>query len=254
MTAEGEVQRRRGKRRLIWPLLLTCVLAASAASIARAASMPSLPVREASADAAQQSAGAVLPVVAPSAAASARPFGPQIEVILPPPPPPPPAASGGTKKTPQQRIAAAAAAGVTTTAQWCEGKYGATASASSLDGLLAAANAERARFGLGALSWSSSLASLAQQWSDTMAAGYDPANPKASFYHDMVPNPGGQNLIYSGSVPAMSQSTAMAKAHAGWMASPGHCTNILRSSFSTMGAATAQTSDGVVWYTTVNFQ
>ena len=251
---EGQATRRRGKRRLIWPLLLTCVLAASATSIVRAATSPAVPVRGAIADAPHGSAGGVSPVAAAPALAPGGPFGPQIEVILPPPPPPPPAARGGAKKTPQQRIEAAAAAGVTTAAQWCEGKYGATASASSLDGLLAAANAERARFGLGALAWSSSLASSAQSWSDSMAGAYDPANPGSSFTHGQVPSPGGQNIALYGSSPPGAQSSALARAHSGWMASPGHCANILRSSFSAMGAATTQTTDGVVWYTTVNFQ
>ena len=245
----------RHKRRFIWPIALAAVLSLASWTIAQAATLPPLPIDNSAAgtlvaDAPQAPVDAPMPSAAPLA------FGPQLEVILPPPPPPPPpAAKSSSRKSPQQRVAAAAAAGVTSTAQWCDGKYGSTASASSLDGLLSAANAERARFGQGALSWSSSLAGSAQDWSNAMAAVYDPGNPAAALSHGMLPSPGGQNVAAAWTSGAsMSQSSAISRAHSGWMASPGHCTNILRASFTTMGAGTAQSADGKAWYSTVDFQ
>lgn len=241
-------------KRLAWPLALVAVLAASSLTIAQAATLPPLTVSDYSAagqatDAAQAPVGAAVPTTGPLASAAPEPFGPQLEVILPPPPPPP--AAGG-KSSVQQRKAAAAAL---TTAQYCDGKYGATSSATSIDGLLAAANAERANFGLGALSWSGGLAQSAQDWSSAMAGTSDPANPGTALSHGMVPSPGGQNVAAAWtSAPSMSQASALATAHSGWMRSPGHCANILRASFTTMGAGTAQSADGKAWYTTVNFQ
>lgn len=253
------------KRRLVWPALLSVVLLGSALSIAEAAALPPLPAQELRADAqglpATAAAGPVAPVAAslptpvPDTASVATGFGPQLEVILPPPPPPPPAA-GGQKSAAQRKADAAAAAGSgMTTTQYCDAKYGATSSASSLEGLLSAANAERAVFGLAPLSWSSSLAVSAQDWSLQMAAASNPGSPGQALSHGLVPSPGGQNVAAAWtSGGGMAQSTAIARAHSGWMASPGHCKNILRSSFSTMGAGTAVSADGNAAYTTVNFQ
>lgn len=253
-----ELQRRRRKRRLIWPFVLASVLAASSWTLAQAATLPPLPVATYDADAlvteaAQAPIDAALPTAGPLASAKPAPFGPQLEVILPPPPPPP-APGKGTATERRAAAAAAAGSGLTTT-EYCDAKYGATSSASSLDGLLAAANAERAAFGLSALTWSSSLAASAQDWSGAMAAAYDPGNPGAALSHGMLPSPGGQNVAAawtSGS--ELAGSTAISKAHSGWMASPGHCKNILLASFTTMGAGTAQSSDLKAWYTTVDFQ
>lgn len=253
---ERDRDSRRRRRRVIWPLLLTAVLAGSAWSLAQAATLPPLSVVDYHAagvvtDAAQAQIDAVVPTTGPLASAKPAPFGPQLEVILPPPPPPPPAASGKKSST-QQRKAAAAAL---TTTQYCDAQYGATSSASSLEGLLSAANAERAVFGLAALSWNSPLAGTAQDWSNQMSTAYNAASPGAALSHGMVPSPGGQNVAAAWTTGAgMAQATAIANAHSGWMTSPGHCTNILRASFTTMGAGTAQSADGKAWYTTVNFQ
>jgi uncharacterized protein YkwD len=253
--AAAAPERRRRKRRLIWPLLLASALAAASWAIAQAATLPPLPLADAAAhglvtDAAQSPIAAVVPTAGPLASAKLAPFGPQIEVILPPPPPPP-ASSGKRSSISDRKVAAAAL----TTTQYCDGKYGATASASTLEGLLTAANAERASFGLGALSWSGALAQLAQDWSNAMASVSDPGNPGAALSHDMVPSPGGQNVAAAWTTaPSMAGASAIATAHSGWMASPGHCKNILRSSFTTMGAGTAQSADGKAWYTTVDFQ
>lgn len=253
-----EPERRRRKRRLIWPLLLASALAAASWTIAQAATLPPLPLADAAAhglvtDAAQAPVEAVMPTAGPLASAKPAPFGPQIEVILPPPPPPP--ASSGKKNSPQQKKAAAAAL---TTTQYCDGKYGAKSSVSSVEGLLTAANAERANFGLAPLSWNGDLASSAQHWSNAMAAGYTAAAPTAGFKHGEAPTPGGQNLAYYWASSPPTLAAAMWAAHSdpkwGWMVSSDHCKNILRSSFTSMGAATTQTSDGLAWFTTVDFQ
>ena len=250
--SDVEADTRLHKRRFAWPLALATVLAVASWTIVHAATVPPAPSADPAArawvtDAAQPAIGAPWPTAGPLDSAPTAPFGPQLDVVLPPPPPP----SGGKSST-QQRLGAAA---TLTAAQYCDGKYGATSSASSVTGLLNAANAERANFGLSALSWSGSLAQSAQDWSNAMAGASDPANPGAALSHGMVPSPGGQNVAAAWtSAPSMSQSTAIAKAHSGWMASTGHCTNILRASFTTMGAGTAQSADGKAWYTTVDFQ
>jgi uncharacterized protein YkwD len=249
-------ERRRRKRRLFWPLLLASALAAASWTIAQAATVPPLPLADAAAhglvtDAAQSPIAAVVPTVGPLASAKPAPFGPQIEVILPPPTPPPPVSSGTRSSTSDRKAAATAL----TTTQYCDGKYGATSSASTLEGLLTAANAERANFGLGALSWSGALAQSAQDWSNSMASSYDASSPGTAMTHGMVPSPGGQNVAAAWTTaPSMAVASAIATAHSGWMASPGHCKNILRASFTSMGAGAAQSADGKAWYTTVDFQ
>lgn len=253
--ADPAPEHRLRRRRLIWPLLLASTLAASSLAIAQAATLPPLPVADAAAhglvtNAAQAPISAVVPTAGPLASAKPAPFGPQLEVILPPPPPPP--ASSGKRSTPSDRKAAAAAL---TTTQYCDGKYGATTSASTPQGLLTAANVERANFGLAPLAWNGALAQSAQDWSNAMASAYDAGNPGAAMSHGMVPSPGGQNVAAAWTTaPSLAGASAIATAHSGWMASPGHCKNILRASFATMGAGTAQSADGKAWYSTVDFQ
>ncbi len=113
--------------------------------------------------------------------------------------------------------------------------------------LLSAANAERARWGLGSLSWNNSLASRAQSWSEAQAS----AN---SLSHGDAPSPGGQNVAYRYSSAGQSESGAAAWAHAAWMTSPGHCKNILRSNWHSMGAGAASVDGGKTWFLTENFQ
>jgi len=240
------------KRRLIWPLVLAGTLTVASWVIAQAATLPPLPLADAAhglvTDAAQSPIAAAVPTGGPLASATPLPFGPQLEVILPPPPPPAP---GARSSTSDRRSAAA----TLTTTQYCDGKYGATASASTLQGLLTAANAERANFGLAPLAWSDGLATSAQEWSDTMAGNYNASDPGAAMTHGLAPVPGGQNVAVAWTTaPSLAGATAIATAHSGWMASPGHCKNILRASFTTMGAGTAPSADGKAWYSTVDFQ
>lgn len=210
---------------------LVVLLAFAEATIARAA----IPSADDVVAEVQTPAGRVLipELAAPTPTGSPGPFVSPIEVVLPPPPPP--------------RSQAATSAGVTTTAAWCDGKYGATATASNVSGLLSAINAERARWGLGSLSWNSSLASRAQSWSEAQAS----AN---SLSHGDAPSPGGQNVAYRYSSGGQSESSAAAWAHSVWMKSPGHCKNILNASWRSMGAGAASVDGGMTWYLTENFQ
>ena len=174
-------------------------------------------------------------LAAPALTASPEPFVSPIEVVLPPPPPSPP------------RGRAATGAAVTTTTAWCEGKFGATSSASSVSGLLSAINAERARWGLRSLMWDSSLASRAQSWSEAQASA-------GGLSHGDAPSPGGQNVAYRYSSVGQTESSAAAWAHSAWMTSPGHCKNILHDSWQSMGAGAASVDGGLTWYLTENFQ
>lgn len=189
----------------------------------------------------------------PTATPDPASFAQQIEIILPPPPPPPAPKGGGKKKG----SGISPGTGGYSYVQWCDAGGGAISSATTLQGLLAAANAERAAWGFGALSWDSSLANLAQDWSNTMAAGYNPAKPAGpNFTHrGGVPEniAVSWNRTGSGDPAPYSQSSAIKSAHLKWMTSPGHCKNILKPSYTRMGAGVATTYDGSTVYTTVNF-
>lgn len=228
------------------PVALAVILAVATAVIARAAlpSQESVWADEPARPHAPVTQEQVPALVAPSPTASPLPYEPSIEVVLPPPPPPPvaPGARGGSS---ERRIHAGA--GVSTPAAWCDGGYGATASASSVGGLLAAANAERARWGLAALTWSSSLASSAVSWSQSQASS-------GTLSHGDMPSPGGQNVAYRYSSAGQSEGGAAAWAHPAWMSSAGHCKNILNASWRTMGAGAATADGGNTWYLTANFQ
>ena len=187
---------------------------------------------------------------APSAAPDAPPlpaeFGPQLEVILPPPPATggtTPGTSGGNKSV---------TAGMSYT-DFCRGGASATASPSSVNGLLAAVNAERTRIGSGPLVWNSSLASDAASWSGTMAASQS-SHPEydlntaagralvgtqgwsdAVFHHS---GNGAENIDF-----AYGAGTSPAGAHAGWMASQAHCMNVMNPGYTQFGAGDAWSSD-----------
>lgn len=235
-------------RRWAPPFALIVLLVFAGATIARAAIPPvDDVVTEVQAPDGQPSIPAL---EAPAPTVSPEPFVSPIEVVLPPPPPPPPAAT-----SPSGRSGSSGSLVGTDYVAFCNGGGGSTATASTASGLLAAANAERARFGFRALRWSETLASTARGWSATMASSYDPANPGAALRHGQAPVPGGQNVAAAWATGgSLSQSYAMGRAHAGWMASSGHCKNLLNPAWSVMGAGTAVSSDGKAWYTTANLQ
>lgn len=188
-------------------------------------------------------------IAAPTLSAAPNPatYIQQIEVILPPPPP-----ATGTRAKRAQAITP----GMTYT-QFCDARVGALFSASSLSGLLTAANNERAHWGFAALSWSDSLAAQAQSWSQQMA------NDHASNGFNLSSQPGvehfnanratwdanvfrhsgyGAENIYFSYGNGMNASAA----HAAWMKSPGHCKGLLNPNHRWFGAgqANATGSDG----------
>ncbi|WP_061961609.1 CAP domain-containing protein [Demequina flava] len=127
--------------------------------------------------------------------------------------------------------------------------------ASSAQGLLSAANAERARLGIRGLSWSGSLASAAQSWSQSMAAKDSATDATIdALAHNPSRPAGGENVAVSYSSAGQSQGAAAATAHSGWVKSYGHCMNMLNPAYSVMGAGMASTDDGTTWYSTANFQ
>ena len=242
--------RRRGKRRLIWPLLLASALAIASWTIAQAATLPPLALADAAAHglvthAARAPIAAVMPTASPLASAKPAPFGPQIEVILPPPPP---AAPGGGSGSSGLRKAVTATMSYTA---FCAGGVSATASAGSVPDLLNAVNAERARIGSAPLAWSSALASDAADWSSTMAtnqsnnfdlatqAGRDAVGTQpwydAVFHHS---GHGAENIAF-----AYGRGTSPAGVHVKWMASEGHCKNIMNPGYTQFGAGDAWSSD-----------
>lgn len=129
---------------------------------------------------------------------------------------------------------------------FCSGASAASGPGGSVQGLLAAANAERARLGISPLSWNGSLATAATSWSQSMASsGNFGHNPKA---------PGAENVATSSNSGGISVSAGVNRAHANWMASSGHCRNIMNPGYSSMGAGAAQSADGKSVYVTVNFR
>lgn len=184
----------------------------------------------------------------PTATPDAASYVQKIEIILPPPPAP--AGGGGSKK-------ARASSGSSTGPHidFCAAGGGESTSASSLDGLLAAANAERARFGYGALSWSGSLASAAQGWANQLVANDEATDaPHDAIAHNPNRPRGGENVAMSYKSKGLDSARAIDRAHVGWMRSNGHCKNLLNPKWTVMGAGTAQTADGTTWYTVANYQ
>lgn len=204
---------------------------------------------------------------------------PQVTVSLPPEPSPEPVAvapeaqtvgaqggngssgsghtaskkSGGTGAS-EKATSEKAAPAVLTPSQFCAAPS-VSASASSPQGLLAAANAERSRLGLSSLSWSGSLAAAATAWSQAMAAKDDTtADVIDALAHNPNRPAGGENVAVAYSSAGQSQGGAASIAHSGWVKSHGHCMNMLNPGFSVMGAGMAVTADGTTWYTTANYQ
>ncbi|MDN4480112.1 CAP domain-containing protein [Demequina muriae] len=209
----------------------------------------------------------VLPaVVAPQVESSAADAVPQISVSFAPEPEPAPVAQaaatrsgGGSASASSGSTSASSGSGSASkpaprqsSDAYCASPSSPYSAGGSVKGLLTAANKERARIGVSAMSWSGSLASAATSWSQSMA-GRDDSGTGGALAHN--PNrPGAENVAVSGSSGGISVGTAVNKAHAGWMYSGGHCRNIMNPSYSTMGAGTATTANGNAVYTTANFR
>jgi len=129
-----------------------------------------------------------------------------------------------------------------------------SASGSSGKALLTAVNKERAKLGIPALSWSSSMASTATKWSKHMLA----VDEKSSDLIDGLahnPNrPGAENVAVVYSSGGYSASTAISKMHKNLVYSNGHCLNLMNPDYSSMGAGVASSDDGNTWYATENFR
>lgn len=129
-----------------------------------------------------------------------------------------------------------------------------SSSGSTGKALLTAVNKERAKLGIPALSWSSSMASTATSWSKSMVK----ADAKTSALIDGLahnPNrPGAENVAVVYSSGGYSASTAIKLMHKNLVKSNGHCLNLMNPKYTSMGAGVAKSSDGKTWYATENFR
>ncbi|WP_084099649.1 CAP domain-containing protein [Demequina sp. NBRC 110051] len=142
----------------------------------------------------------------------------------------------------------------TTFQQYCSSPKSPYSASGGAKALMAAANKERARIGIAPLTWSSSLASAATSWSQSMATkdGQTDATMDALAHN---PNrPGAENVAVSSSTGGVSESAAHNRAHSGWMYSNGHCLNLMNPAYTQMGAGSAATPDGTTRYTTANYR
>ena len=112
-------------------------------------------------------------------------------------------------------------------------------------------NSDRAGAGLPALAWNGQLYCLAADWSAQMAASGNLHHrdlnaainsPEYRSYRTL-----GENILRG---PASISGDSMEDA---WMNSPAHRDNIMSSSFSSIGIATARSPDGQSVYATQNF-
>ena len=127
-------------------------------------------------------------------------------------------------------------------------------STSGSDGkaLLAAVNKERAKLGIAAMSWSSSMASTATGWSQTQLAN-DLQTSKLIDGLAHNPNrPGAENVAVVYSSTGYSAGGAINKMHKNLVYSSGHCLNLMNPKYTSMGAGVA--GDGNTWYATENFR
>lgn len=129
-----------------------------------------------------------------------------------------------------------------------------SSSGSTGKALLAAVNKERAKLGIKAMSWSSSMASTATKWSQHMVT----ADAKTAKLIDGLkhnPNrPGAENVAVVYSSGGYSAATAIKKMHKNLVYSQGHCLNLMNPTYSSMGAGVASSDDGNTWYATENFR
>ncbi|MDN4483553.1 CAP domain-containing protein [Demequina lignilytica] len=188
-----------------------------------------------------------------AAEVSPAPLSRGIGVRLPSPTPEPadtPATSGGSTAS----GSSARSWGADDWRAYCDSPASPTG-ASSARGLLAAANAERARLGIAPLAWSGDLAAAAESWSAQMARDDESTSGMADALAHNPASPGrAENVGVTASSAGISQARAASTLATGWMRSPGHCRNIMNPAYAVMGAGLAVTSDGTTWYGTENFR
>jgi len=115
--------------------------------------------------------------------------------------------------------------------------------------LLGYANAERAAHGLKPLVWSSAIATMAQNWTASMAST---ALDCTTAYLKHNPNYQGQtpgNWTLVGENVGCAQPARAKVIHDAWMASAGHRANILRPEFTHIGIGWAVTKNGIAFVT-----
>jgi uncharacterized protein YkwD len=106
-------------------------------------------------------------------------------------------------------------------------------------------NVERAAAGLKPLAVSTCATGFAATWSRHMASAGDFSHQSlAPMMTSCVARGAGENIAYGGTSPEQFMTM--------WMNSAGHKANILRSTFTHVGVAVAQTSGGT-WYATQDF-
>ena len=120
--------------------------------------------------------------------------------------------------------------------------------------LLAAVNKERAKLGIGSMSWSSSMASVATSWSHTMVKNDEKTKSLIDGLAHNPNRPGAENVAVVYSSGGYSAATAINKMHKNLVYSQGHCLNLMNPSYDSMGAGVASTDDGNTWYATENFR
>ncbi|MDN4475501.1 CAP domain-containing protein [Demequina sp. SYSU T00192] len=266
MTEEQEVLERTRRRRRRAPALLLGGLPVLVASTALAGAYSFVP---ATASYAQDASPVVEPVRAEpvasihasGTAADASDLR-RVTVTVPPPEPEPapvaaPASSTTTVTGDDAPAAPAtsspAAAPTVSFTSYCANPQ-APSSASSVSGLLAATNAERAKLGIAPLTWASDLASAATSWSQQMAAQDSGTSALADALTHNPGRPGAENVGVVYRSTGLAESSAMGKLHVNWVYSPGHCANLMNPAYTQMGAGAAVTEDGTTWYATENFR
>ncbi|MFJ2898575.1 CAP domain-containing protein [Streptomyces sp. NPDC087218] len=122
----------------------------------------------------------------------------------------------------------------------------APASSSAQAAVLALVNQERAKVGCSPLTASSSLASLAQDFSRDMAARgfFDHTDPDGRSPWDRASKAGVKGLAAENIARGQADAQAVMEA---WMDSPGHRANILNCDYKTLGVGVHQGSGGPWW-------
>ncbi len=138
--------------------------------------------------------------------------------------------------------------------QYCANPNPVSASGSTGKALLAAVNKERAKLGIRALSWSSSMASTATGWSQTMLKNDMKTKTLIDGLAHNPNRPGAENVAVVYSSNGYSASSAIRKMHTNLVYSNGHCLNLMNPKWRSMGAGIAHSSNGNTWYATENFR
>lgn len=221
--------RRSSVMRFAAPAVLLLLVGASTMTVAQAATVPApdlAPLVEAQVDGPDGAEPLLATGPTPDPAASV----PKIEVVFPPPPPPPAPVSTGTRR------------GTSSGGGSSSGGGGGAATGPLLD----ATNSVRAQNGVGALSWSSSLASGASNYAWTMCNAQDStgyAFGSDEWYASVFKHAGGvaENIYAAGSANEKNLSSA----HSNWVASSDHFRNMIKASHTTFGVGSCTSASGV---------